>query len=478
MKVTHKLVILQIALKNWFVRLGGAFFFIFLARQLDVENLGLVSLYVLIFNAVEMLVENGVSDAIANNKIKTIRLGLLISQSIATLVTVVAVGGWWASDYLRESIPVHAVAILVAYSYLSAYSFVLQGVLRLESKFGALAKRSVFAVTTAFFGSLFFYLFNPNPDAMLAYFLISSVTSVGFLIVERSNFKKVNAHDEPRLAILHVLRFFSFKVSSFLAGRSLEIFVYIKFGAAGLAALVVGSRIYNVIGYFLKSVLHDYIYDINNEIHSKTKAEQHAAEQQTLITSVMISAPIFLGCAAIAGPLLAVLVGSDKAMLAGGFLKIFCILGFIEVIQFILFTKILATTASFFPVKFQLLRALLFLVVFVSFGTLELNQYVTFSILLSGAVPLLFVLYSLVLGGALVGGSILPFSMYVVSASLMYVVVTLVETNFYDEFGSLVKLVAGIVLGGVTYPLLCFITNYRDFTKRIRKLLNSYKGIL
>ncbi len=480
MKIARKLVVLQIVFKNWFVRLGGAFFFIFLARHLDVEALGLVSLYVLIFNAAELMVENGVSDAIANNRIKTIRFGMIIAQLMATLVAVSAVVGWWQFKYLQESIPLHAVVVLIIYSYVSAYSFVLQGVLRRESEFGVLAKRSVYAVTIAFFVSFVFYMLVPSSDAILCYFLTSSITSLGFLIIERFNFQRPDneKEDEPNSAIVHVIRFFSFKVSSFVAGRSLEVFVYIKFGAVGLAALVVGSRIYNVIGYFLKSVLHDYIYDISNERRGGTAAAQHSESQQTLISAAMIAAPIFLGCAAVAGPILSVLVGPDKAMLAGGFLRVFCILGLIEVIQFIIFTRLLASTGSFLPVKFQLFRALLLLVVFVSVGELELNKYVNLSILLSGAVPLLFVVYSLILGKVLGKDSIFPFIMYIVAASVMYLVVVMVEAYFYESAGYFIKFAAGVMLGGLVYPLLCMVINYQDFIFRIRKLFNRNRSTL
>ncbi|MEK9713379.1 MAG: oligosaccharide flippase family protein [Thalassolituus sp.] len=487
MSISRKLIILQMIIKNWFVRLGGAVFFIFLARQLEMDALGLVSLYVLIFNAGELLVENGVSDALASNRIKTERFCINVAAAIATGVSAIAATSWWLSSYLQTSLPGYAVVIFVVYCYLSAYSFAMQGVLRRESRFGVLAKRSAYAVTAAFVIAVGYFIYNPGADAMLCYFGVSVLTSVGLLLGEHRKLaqqSKLNAdgahHEEnPGYALKQVGRFFSFKLSSFISGRSLELFVFIKFGPVGLAALVVGSRIYNVFGYFIKSVLHDYIFDINNDRHGTTDADRHAATQQTVLVATMIAAPVFLGCAAVAEPLLTLLVGADKAAAADGFLQIFCVLGLVEVIQFILFARILSSTDSLIPVLFQLVRASLLLGVFTFAGTLALAEYVTLSVMLSGAVPVLFILFSLVRRRALSRDNLVAFAMYLLAAGLMYAVVTgaeryLSELNIITGLsaGYLIALVAGMVLGVFVYPLANLILNRRDFVARLRVLLN------
>jgi O-antigen/teichoic acid export membrane protein len=472
-------------IKNWFIRLGGAVFFIFLARQLEMDTLGLVSLYVLIFNAGELLVENGISDALASNRIKTSRFGFIVAAFIATVISVLAAISWHFSEYLQINVPGYAIGLFIFYCYLSSYSFVIQGILRRESNFVVLAKRSAYSVTSAFIFATVYFFYSPGADAMLCYFTISALMTVVLFLNEHrklvlSGSEEVEKEKNPRSALMHVARFFSFKLSSFISGRSLELFVFIKFGPIGLATLVIGSRIYNVFGYFIKSVLHDYVFDINNVRHDTSDIESQNSIQRTILFTTMFAAPVFLGCAAIAGPLLTLLVGSDKADIAEGFLQIFCVLGLIEVIQFILFTNILSSSESLLPVKFQLFRASLLLCVFLLADTAVLANYVVISVILTGSVPLLFILFSLVRRHVLSVENLWPFAMYLISAGIMTVTVAVAENylstiNFLakSDGGNLIVLLLVTMLGVIVYPLLNLLVNRQDFKAQLSVILKK-----
>lgn len=474
---SRRLVIVQMMIKNWFVRLGGALFFIVLARALELEELGIVSIYVLIFNAAELLVDNGVSDAIANNRIKTKRFGLLIAGGFACLIAGSVGLSWWMLDTVQSSLPEQALIALILFSLLTAYSFVMQGILRREAAFSELAQRSTYAVITAFIVGIIYFMYDPSANAMLCYFLVSALTSVLFLMLKQK--KYTHAETEPNWleSSKQVLRFFSFKLSSFLSGRSLELFVFLKFGPVILAALVIGSRIYNVLAYFLKSVLQDYIFDIHNEKHQTSHGERKAQTQQALLTVAMLASPIFLGCAAVAEPILTLLVGAEKAAISFSYLKLFCVLGLVEVLQFIVYAALLSGTSSLLPVYLQVLRFGIITGIYLFVGIADVHTFVTACVLASMAIPALFIILTLIRGALLTLKQSITLGMYILIATAMYFVVVLVDSNL-QQINVLARLIIALPVGVLVYALINLLLNRTDFTTRLRMLVTRNKAAL
>ncbi len=171
MEGRSKRKVLDIILKNWVVRLGGAAFYLYLARSLPVDELGVVSLYILVFNAVELLCDFGVSDAIANDKVREFKIAYYISligvvSSLSMLSIFVASGLGELSYY--------GILVVVCFSILTSYSQVVQGFLRREALFNILSKRSMFSILGALITGLAFQNYFGGVGSILTYYFTLS----------------------------------------------------------------------------------------------------------------------------------------------------------------------------------------------------------------------------------------------------------------------------------------------------------------
>ncbi len=232
-------------------------------------------------------------------------------------------------------------------------------------------------------------------------------------------------------------------------------YAFVVFGPLLLAVVVIGSRVYNLVSYFINTVLHDLIFDVNNSNSSANDVGRKKTTRSVLYISVLISSLLFSGVAATSEELLSILVGEEKAIESSLFLKFCSVLGVIEVTQFVVYSTILSTTKSMVPIYLQLFRFSVISIVFlfVKGGGVYL---VCLSLALSAVIALVYSVVMLHSFGLLKRRDVLFFLSVIASSILVFIILS--EVSRWAPMGSkYASLLGSAALGCSAYIIFMFI---------------------
>jgi len=321
--------------------------------------------------------------------------------------------------------------------------------------------------------SLLYFYFHKSADAILLYFMVQSVSTACYLYMSQA--KKTIEFCANGMFLgseKHIRRFFGFKLAGFLSGRVLELLVYLKYGPIFLALLVVGSRIYNVFSFFIISVLQDYIFHLNNDVVMGEMSTKKNDFESLLLTTSFITAPLFLGAAAVASPLLDILIGVGKVGDSYIYLKLFCVLGALEVVQYVLYTTVLSGSNSSRPTYIQFAKFFSILLLYFVFDTESPTLFILSSVVLSLFISVFYIVHTIWVELSFSKKQTFIFLSYYIAALLMYLVVIAVGLKLVD-LSAINKLMILIPVGIFTYFMFSLIFARNDVKNRLGILLNK-----
>lgn len=318
------------AARQWGQRLGTALTFVILARILPADQIGLVSAALAIMALAELVSENGTAEAVIRHRdasggaakaLNFINMALSLVMASALVMGAGRIEAFFGTPGLAPVVRVLSVVLL-----LNAFVYVPTGLLRRDMQFRTLAR---IGLTATVVGSAI-----GIGGAFAGWGLWALVgQAVGFALV---NAVLVIANKGERwtrrpdfCAARPLLRFGGFvmlgNVLTYAATRSVELALPYHYGAAVLAAYVIGSRFYFVAAQMVSAVL----LDVGMSRLSARQDDAHGFAGSLLLSveaGMLIAAAIFGGLAAIA-PEFCDLVFGEKGALAWPYLQIMGVAG-------------------------------------------------------------------------------------------------------------------------------------------------------
>lgn len=305
------------AVRQWGQRLGSALTFVILARILPAEQIGLVSMALAIMALAEVVNENGAAEAVIRHReagngaimaVNCVNVGLSLVLAMALALGADRIEFFFATPGLAPVVRALSIVLL-----LNAFVYVPIGLMRRDMEFRQLA---LIALAATLVGSAI-----GIGGAFAGWGVWALVgQALGFAA---TNFMLLNLRRKARFAARPdfaaarpLLRFGGLVVLgnllAFTATRAVELALPYHYGAAVLAAYIIGSRFYFVAAQMVSAVMLDV-----GMAHLSALQQNSRRFKRALLRSVeagmLLGTAIFGGLAAIAPEFCALLFGKKGA---------------------------------------------------------------------------------------------------------------------------------------------------------------------
>lgn len=234
-------------------RLTTAFMMFYVAIKFQVDQLAVASIFILVYNFSELLIENGIFESyVRNYRVKDRLVVRTLSFSLIIFISVLLCISWLVTGrnfFVWIIFPI----------FILAFNLPCLIYLRYRQKLSLIAKLYFKANSLMLITFFMIVYFLEDYRVVVIAMLVQQVYIMSVLKSYKTNDFNFDFLRDSVIFFSKSFFSFYFKLTTFLSSRFIEIFILMVYGKYYLSSYVAGSRLYNIICLFIFAVVNEVL---------------------------------------------------------------------------------------------------------------------------------------------------------------------------------------------------------------------------